>query len=257
MEETAITAPPRAKQGFHLTREQVFFLFLAAAAVVARLIAWSWSPLLERDSVGYVNAAAVWAATGKYVTPQFPPLPCFLIQLLIRLGLEPETAARLYAFLPGCLVPLMGYAVALESSGSRRVARYAAVLLLFHPMLLYFAAEPMRDSLYILLAGGALWAGIRALRSRLIRCWLLFGCLCGLGWTCRHEMLEFLPLTVIGLVIEVWRKRYAWPRALLHFLIFIAVTGLLWFGITLSLGGKTTFDAQSGPVKAHFRDFLE
>ena len=34
MEETAITAPPRAKQGFHLTREQVFFLFLAAAAAL-------------------------------------------------------------------------------------------------------------------------------------------------------------------------------------------------------------------------------
>ena len=256
MEKTTFIARIGTVREF-LLKPQVFLVLVLIASAVMRFIAWDWAPLLERDSVGYVNAAAVWAATGKYTVPQFPPLPCYLIKLLIQLGLAPETAARLYAFVPGCLVPVVAYALAMESTGNRRIARYAAIFFIFHPTLLFFSVMPIRDSLYILLAGLSLWIGLRAVRHQETRLWILYACCCALAWCCRHEGMEFLPLTALILFIELIRKRYTWRKAALHFLLVLLITPTLWFTIGFLTGGMEPFALQSALVMNHFRDFIK
>ena len=237
-------------------KPQIFLVLVFLASAAMRLVAWDWAPLLERDSVGYVNAAAVWAATGKYVVPQFPPLPCYLIKLLIQLGMAPESAARLYAFLPGCLVPVAAYLLAVEATGSRRIARYAAVFFIFHPTLLFFSVMPIRDSLYILLAGAALWIGLRAVRSRQTRLWIAFACCGALAWCCRHEGMEFLALALLALTFELFKKRYPLRRAALHFLLVLLIMPTLWFAVGYLTAGMEPFAVQSALVSNHFRDFV-
>lgn len=235
---------------------QVFLVLVFAAAAVMRLIAWDWAPLLERDSVAYVNAAAVWAETGKYPVPQFPPLPCYLIRLLIQLGMAPESAARLYAFVPGCLVPVAAYLLAVEATGSKRIARYAAIFFIFHPTLLFFSVMPIRDSLYILLAGVALWIGLRAVRSRETGLWIAFAGCAALAWCCRHEGMEFLVLAFLALVIEVLKKRYPLRRAAFHFLLVLLIMPTVWFEIGFLTGGREPFVVQSTLIRNHFKDFV-
>jgi len=237
-------------------KPRVFLLLVLAASAVMRLIAWDWTPVLERDSVAYINAAAVWAETGKYIVPQFPPLPCYLIKLLIQLGLAPETAARLYAFVPGCLVPLAAYAIALETTRNARVARYTAVFCIVHPTLLFFSAMPIRDSLYILLAGVSLWIGFLAVRDQETRLWVLFACCSALTWCCRHEGVEFLPLAAVTLAFQLCRKRYPWRKAALHFLLFLLIMPTLWYFLSFAAGGAEPFNVQVVLVKEHFRDFI-
>ena len=255
MEKTAFFAGIRGIGEFCL-KPQVFPVLVFLASAVMRLVAWEWAPLLERDSVGYINAAAVWAATGKYPVPQFPPLPCYLIKLLIQLGMAPESAARLYAFLPGCLVPVTAYFLAVEATGNRRIARYAAVFFIFQPTLLFFSVMPIRDSLYILLAGIALWIGLRAVRSRQTRLWIAFACCGALAWCCRHEGMEFLALALLALTFELFKKRYPLRRAALHFLLVLLIMPTLWFAVGYLTGGMEPFAVQSALVMNHFRDFV-
>ena len=238
-------------------KPQVFLVLVFLASAVMRFVAWNWAPLLERDSVDYVNAAAVWAETGKYIVPQFPPLPCYLIKLLIQLGMAPESAARLYAFLPGCLVPVAAYVLAAEATAGRRIARYAAVFFIFHPTLLFFSVMPIRDSLYILLAGVALWIGLRAVRSQETRLWIGFACCGALAWCCRHEGMEFLILAFLALVFESVKKRYPLRRAALHFLLVLLIMPTLWFAVGYLIGGMEPFAVQSVLVMNHFRDFVK
>jgi len=238
-------------------KPQVFLVLLFLASAVMRLVAWDWAPLLERDSVVYVNAAAVWAETGKYIVPQFPPLPCYLIKLLIQLGMAPEAAARFYSFLPGCLVPPVAYVFAMEALNNRRLARYAAVFCVFHPTLIVFSIMPIRDSLYVLLAGVSLWTGLLALRSRQTRLWILCACCCALAWCCRHEGMELLVLAFLGLAFELFRKRYTWRLAACHFLLFCLIMPAVWFGVSYAAGGAEPFRVQSVLVLNHFRGFIE
>ena len=196
-------------------------------------------------------------ASRKILVPQFPPLPCYLIKLLIQLGLSPEAAARLYAFVPGCLVPLVAYALAADTTGNRRIARYAAIFFVFHPTLLFFSVMPIRDSLYILLAGISLWTGFLAVRSQRTWLWILFACCGALSWCCRHEGMELLPLAFLVLVFELFSKRYSWGKAALHFLLVLLIMPTLWFSIGYLTGGMEPFAVQSTLVWNHFMDFLK
>ena len=235
---------------------RVFLILVLAASAAMRFIAWGWTPVLERDSVAYINAAAVWAETGKYIIPQYPPLPCYIIKLLIQLGMAPETAARLYSLVPGSLVPLVAYAIAFETTRSVRIARYTAVFCIVHPTLFFFSAMPIRDSLYIRLAGVSLWLGFLAVRDRLTRLWVLFACSSALTWCCRHEGVELLPLTAVCLVFELLRKRYPWRQAAFHFLLFLVIMPTLWFFLSFAAGGAEPFEIQAVLIKEHFRDFI-
>jgi hypothetical protein len=211
---------------------------------VIRLAASSWMPYISRDAVQYVNAAARWAERGSYDLFSFPPLPCFLIKVLIQLGLTPDCAGHVYSFVTGLFVPLAAYSLTVKATSNRRLARYTALMLAVHPLLLQFSLEPMRDSAFILLGVLAMTAGMEGLKKQKLLPWLLCAVLTAAAWCCRFEALELAALALIALAAAAFRKQYPFMKAAGHFLIYLFSAILLWFLLTLAAGGKACFKFQ-------------
>ena len=226
-----------------------FGLLLLTAAV--HLWAQSLVPVWERDSITYVTAATHWAATGEYLLPEFPPLPCFMVKVLIQLGLQPETAAKCFTFLTGLPVPLLGYLIAMKMTGNRRVARYTAFMLIFHPMLIYFSVQPLRDSAYILFVSLLTLAAVDAVKKQTVVPWLLCALWSAFSWACRFETLEFFLLLPLVAAVRVWQKSYPWKRALLHLMTYWVCSIVLWIVLTVATGGREVFVSQYNTYIKH------
>lgn len=224
-------------------------LLLLTAAV--HLLAFSWMPTWERDAVTYVTASAHWAATGKYILPFFPPLPCYMIKLLIQMGLSPAMAAKCFCFLTGLPIPLLGYLITMKAIGNRQTARYTAFMLIFHPMLIYFSVQPIRDSAYILFIALLLTAAVDAVKKQTLAPWLLCALWTAAAWACRYETLEFFLVLPLVLLLRVWQKGYPWKKALLHPVVYGVCSLILWIGLTLATGGKELFESQYNTYIKH------
>lgn len=217
-------------------------LLLLTGAI--HLWAFSWSPYAERDSIRYLTGAIRWVEQGSYDLLALPPLPCFLIKLLIQLGFSPDTAGNIYSFLPGLFVPLAAYVFALRLTGNRRLARYTAIMLIFHPLLVMFAIKPLRESLHILLILLLFISGHAGLKTQKILPWLTCALFTALGWCCRFEAVEFIVLAFIALTVLTIQKRYAFTKAIYHFGVYFFCTFLLWALLTAAFGGKECFKYQ-------------
>ena len=229
---------------FLKTRQGVFFSWLLLLTAAVHLTAFALMPVLERDSVAYVTTAAYWAETGKYLQPHFPPLPCFFIKVLIQAGFAPEFAGKCVSFLAGLPVPVLAYLITMKSVGNRKVARYTAFMVIFHPMLIYFSVLPLRDSVYILFISLLILAALDAVKKQSPGAWLLCALWTAAAWTCRYETLEFFLVLPLVTALRVWQKGYSWGKALLHLFIYGICSIVLWAGLTLAVGGKDVFICQ-------------
>lgn len=229
---------------FLKTDQVAFFSWLLLLTAVVHLIAFTWMPVFERDAIAYVTTSAHWAEKGEYLLPVFPPLPCFMIKVLIQMGLAPEFAGKLFSFLTGLPVPLLGYLIAMKAIGNRQVARCTAVMLIFHPMLIYFSVLPLRDSAYILFISLLLLAALDAVKKQTLLPWLLCALWSAASWACRYETLEFFLVLPLVAALRVWQKSYPWKKALLHLFVYGICTVILWVGLTLAVGGKEVFVSQ-------------
>ena len=224
-------------------------VLLLTAAV--HLGALSLVPVWERDSIAYVTAAAHWSATGEYLLPVFPPLPCFIVKVLIQLGLQPETAAKCFSFLTGLPVPLLGYLIAMKMTGNRRVARYTAFMLIFHPMLVFFSVQVLRDSAYVLFVSLLTLAVVDAVKKQTLVSWLLCALWTAFSWACRFETLEFFLLLPLVAAVRVWQKSYPWKKALLHLTTYWICSTVLWIVLTVATGGREVFLSQYNTYIKH------
>ena len=229
---------------FLKTDQTAFFSCLLLLTAAVHLIAFTWMPVLERDSVAYVTTAAHWAETGEYLLTFFPPLPCFFIKVLIQAGFSAELAGKTVSFLAGLPVPLIAYLITMKAVGNRRTARYTAFMLVFHPMLIYFSVLPLRDSVYILFVSLLLLAAIDAVKKQSMKAWLLCALWTAASWACRYETLEFFLVLPLVTALRVWQKSYPWKKALLHLFVYGVCSAVLWVGITLAVGGKQVFVSQ-------------
>lgn len=217
-------------------------LLLLTGAV--HLWAFTWGVYGARDCIRYLTGAIRWAEQGSYDLFYFPPLPCFLMKLLIQLGFSPDTAGRIYSFLPGLFVPLAAYIFILRTTGNRRLARYASIILIFHPLLLSFSVMPLRESLYVLFVLLILISGHAALTTQRLLPWLSCALFTALGWCCRFETLEFVALAFIALFILLLQKRYKFCKAVCHFGAYFLCTVALWVLLTVATGGRACFKFQ-------------
>lgn len=208
------------------------------------LWAFSWCPYVSRDSVRYLTGAIRWAEQGSYDLFHFPPLPCFLMKLLLQMGFSPEAAGNIYSFLPGLFVPLASYVFALKASGNRRLARYTSVMLIGHPLLLAFSVEPLRESLFILLALLIMICGITGLKEQKLLPWFYCSVFTALAWCCRFEALEFVILAFFVLLLNFLQKRTPFRKAAAHFTVYLVCTILLWGVFTVATGGVKCFNYQ-------------
>lgn len=217
-------------------------LLLLTAAV--HFWAFSWVPYGERDSIRYLTGAIRWAEQGHYDLFVFPPLPCFLMKVLIQMGFSPDTAGRIYSFLPQLFIPLASYILALRLTGNRRLARYTGIMLIFHPLLIKFSIEPLRESVHVLLILLILISGHAALKTQKLLPWLSCALFTALGWCCRFETLEFVALAFIALFILLLQKRYKFCKAVCHFGAYFLCTVALWALLIVATGGKECFKFQ-------------
>ena len=222
-------------------RETAALLLLTGAV---HLWAFTWAPVISRDAIAYLAAAARWAENGVYDYFYFPPLTCFLIKLFIQMGFSPETAGHIYSFLTGLFIPAAAYIFALATTGNRRLARYTAIMLIGHPLLVFFSVEPLRDGLYVLLTLLLLTAGVTGLKTQKLGPWILCGVLTAAAWCCRFEALEFTALAFLALLILVIQKRYSFVKAVCHFLLYLFLCGTFWALITFAAGGRECFKYQ-------------
>lgn len=234
---------------------QEFFLFLKTDPLaggsalllltgVVHLATLFWAPVLERDSVTYITTAVIWAEKGEYIVPHFPPLPCFIIKVLYQLGLPAEFAGRLFSFLFGLPLPLVAYCFALKATGNRRLARYGALMTVFHPLLLSVSTFPLRDSAYVLLAGLVMVYGIDGLKNASFKDWGICALWTGAALCCRVETLEFLLLVPLLLGVRILQKAYPFKRACCCLLLYWLCTGAVWFLLMLGTGGQKSLEAQ-------------
>lgn len=217
-------------------------LLLFTAAI--HLWAFSWSPYISRDAVQYVNVAARWAEKGSYDLLAFPPLPCFCMKLLIQLGLSPECAGKVYCFTTGIFIPLAAYMLILRATSNRRLARYSAIMLTVHPLLLQFSVEPLRDGAFLLLALLAMNCGLAGLKRQKLLPWLSASIFTAAAWCCRFEALELTALAFIALTVGTVKKQYPFLKAAGHFLLYFLCGLLFWILLTAATGGKESFKAQ-------------
>ena len=217
-------------------------LLLLTAAVHG--LALFWGGVLERDSVTYITAAVRWADKGEYIVPHFPPLPCFIIKCLYQAGLSPDAAGRLFSFLFSLPLPLVAYCFAVKATGNRTLARYGAFMTVFHPLLLYVSTFPLRDSIYVLLAGLVMTAGIDALKNPSLKAWSFCALWTGAALSCRVETLEFFLLFPMLVLVRVLQKAYPLKKGLCCLIFYWFCAGLVWFLLVWGTGGRECFDAQ-------------
>ena len=217
-------------------------LLLLTAAVHG--LALFWGGILERDSVTYITAAVRWADTGEYIVPHFPPLPCFIIKSFYQMGLPPEVAGRAFSFLCSLPLPFVAYSFAMKAAGSRPLARYGAFMTVFHPLLLSVSAFPMRDSIYVLLAGLVMVAGIEALKKPSFRAWSLCALWTGAALCCRVETLEFFLLFPLLVFVRVLQKAYPLKKGFCCLLFYWFCAGAVWFLLVWGTGGRACLEAQ-------------
>ena len=217
-------------------------LLLFTAAI--HLWAFSWAPFISRDSIQYLNAAARWAEKGSYDLFYFPPLPCFIMKLLIQLGFSPDSAGHIYSFTTGLFIPLAAYILILKVTSNRRLARYSAIMLTVHPLLMLFAVEPLRDGLFLLLSLLAMIAAFEGLKTQKVLPWLIGSVFTAAAWCCRFEALELVLLAFLALSVAVAKKQYTFLKAAGHFMLYTLSVLCLWGLLTAATGGLKSFDYQ-------------
>ncbi|HEX6058629.1 MAG TPA: glycosyltransferase family 39 protein [Gemmatimonadaceae bacterium] len=149
------------------------------------------------------------------------PLQPVIVAAISVLGVPALWASRLLAAVAGALLVVPAGAIARRVGGARAgvvaatLVAAAPTLMTFVPFFpgespnLYFGSEP----LYLLLAIGAIAAGMRAARGGGVRSWALVGALGAGAFLTRGEGLIVGPLVVLVVAIERLRTgpaRLAW-----------------------------------------------
>lgn len=130
------------------------------------------------------------------------------------------------------LSPAFLYLAAREALGEERLARLAAISLVFVP---HFAWESQRDQSHLVLAtacAAALWwIHLKLLRTRATRWYVLFGLASAAGLMAKYNFIVLpVGMLVASLFSAEGRKTWGNPRALASLLVFLALTAphLAW-----------------------------
>ena len=204
-------------------------IFLASIAV--RLFKLTMEPLLLRDGAFYLRLAEAWNKTGDYVelTQELtivPPLPLWCIKTLMNFCGSAEIAGRSLSIFLGGLIPVIGFIMAKEIANNSRISLIAALCFIFHPHLVSYSIQPMRENYYILLIGLLLITMVWNYRNTRMTRWFVCGVIIGTAFFCRYEALEFLVIVLTEIAFLKLKKNSILP--------FFASVGIVLLAFSLT-----------------------
>ena len=172
-------------------------LLIYVAAMLVRVGKMLLDPVLERDAGLYLVWVENWIATGQYHYTFFdqvgpvPPLTLWFIKMVMQTGIDAETAGRAVSLFFGSLMPVVGFIFTLRICRNIRIALLAAILLVFHPDLVQYSGQPLRENPYVFFDGLLLLLIVESIRKSTALKWAGCGILLSLTAYCRFEALEF------------------------------------------------------------------
>lgn len=206
----------------HLLLAGIFILSL-----LLRLFCWFMEPTLSRDAIAYVGIISAWYTKGDFSGVlsywpdcRIPPLPVWLVLLLVKYGIPLEAAGIGLNLTLGALIPLLVYLIAKVATKDKSIAYGAALLAAVHPMLIELAIEIQRDTTYLFLIGLVLWFLLEAIQKESSFFWGVGGIFLGLSILSRFESLELLPLVFCYLAGSVCFKTQKFHIALKQLGVF-------------------------------------
>ncbi len=202
---------------------------LLALALIARLgwaVAsnrfWGWRDDLAYDDGVFLHMARAFLGLEPQLTGHPPGYPLFLAPFLAVGGDLGLSLARWATIAVSALAPVLTYRVAIRLRATRTAALIAGALVALDPMMIYFGARLMSESLFCALALGFLYAWLSAWESGRRRAAALAGVLGGAASLTRGTMLPFGGVLAL---VALWRRREQ-PR----WAALVAVCGLCWAG---------------------------
>lgn len=228
------------------------------------LLQRTMEPQMGRDSCYYLVLVDLWHTGGFQSVVDFlgdfwfPPLHLFLLVLLARIGLSPESAAMVIGMGCGMLMPLVSFAIARELFHDKRLALAAALLTAVNPSIIGMAVQAQRDVPYLFCAGWCVFLLIAAIRRRQWFWWCGAGGVFGVSMLIRYETAEFLPLLGIYLIAVLWKKQQKWYSVIRDLSLFaasalISMILLLWCSGTLDYMSRAYYRYFEGQTGALFR----
>lgn len=201
-------------------------LVLALVARLAWAVAshrfWGWRDDLAYDDGVFLHMARAFLGLEPQLSGHPPGYPLFLAPFLAVGGDLGLSLARWATIAAGALAPVLTYRLALRLRATRTAALIAGAFVALDPMMVYFSARLMSESLFTALALGFLYAWTYAWESGAYGAAALAGVLGGAGSLTRGSMLPFGGVLAL---VALWRRRDQ-PR----WAALVAVCGLCWAG---------------------------
>ena len=230
----------------HLPGKKLYLeLLIFFASVAVRMMKMIFEPLLLRDGAFYLRLAETWNRTGDYseLTRELtivPPPPLWCIKTLMNFCGSAEIAGRSLSLFLGGLIPVIGFWAAKELTHNSRISLVAALCFIFHPNLVSYSIQPMRENFNILLIGLLIITMVRNYRKTMMARWFICGVIIGTAFFCRYEALEFLIIVFAEIALLKLKKNSIVPflKSVSVFLLAFALTSLSLLTFT---GGDYSF----------------
>ena len=211
-------------------------LLIFGAALLVRTCKLLLDPVLARDAGLYLVWVENWIETGRYHYTFFdqagpvPPLPLRFIKTAMLTGIGTETAGRAVSMFFGSLFPVLGFILTLRICRNIRIALLAALLLVFHPDLVQYSGQPLRENTYVFFDGLLLLMLVEAVRKSAVFKWAVCGIMLSLTAYCRFEALEFTLIVPLLLAAMCLLKKMNVKEAVRNtaaFYLFFCLTYVL------------------------------
>jgi dolichyl-phosphate-mannose-protein mannosyltransferase len=239
----AVTSPsrPEIRVGTPRRTVPVEIPVLAALALLTRLSGITGPRAIVFDEV-YFREYALRYQSGSYYFDLHPPLGKLLLGAWAVVSgthvapesPDPAVALRFLPALAGCGLVLVVYALLRELGGGRKVATFAAALVVLDNALLVESRLILIDSMLLLFGVGALTVLLAARRATGRRRILLLAGAAALGGAAVAT--KWTGLAMLGVVGLLWgvaalRERYPWRRILTEGAVLVAVPALLYAAV--------------------------
>lgn len=223
-----------------------WLVYITMLALVIRLVLLYLDPLLDRDSILYIQMAQSWHDSGSYLgifntfreeLIWIPPLSLYFIKTLMNVGLSAEVSARILALFFGLSIPLIGYFLTKIVCRNNTISLCATLFFAVNPVLVQYSIEPNREVFYLVLGGLSLLFICKGIRFQNWYNWFLSGVFSSLSCLTRYEGLELPIYVIIYFLVSVSiLKQYDLVKAIRHiiFYYFGLVITLLLFSIMIN-----------------------
>ena len=204
---------------------------LFASALLVRLLKLLLDPALMRDAALYLVMADSWYETGDYahtlLYSYVPPFPLLTIKSLMASGIGAEAAGRTLSLFFGSMTAVIAFLFVFKLCRNIRIALLTGILFIFHPDLVTYSVQPLRENIYIFFIGALLTMIVDAVHDNSAVKWGICGIPLSLAFFSRYETAEFFLIIPVIIVILLFLKRIKLKQA-----FFLAVSLGLTFILT-------------------------